>query len=119
LRKGGVAFDRGGAVPGDPDRTKRPQGWSPPADGTFARARYFGAVSFKQGGFTDVWIADSAARAADLSASFEDPSLNEPEAKDWYFDHNRNLLFAFHATTPLEVGDPSGERFDVCLRDSG
>lgn len=116
LKQTGVAFDRSGGVPGDRDRTKRPRGWNPPAGGSFARARYVGAASYAEGGFVDVWLTDSAYRAADLSASFEDPSLNEPEAKDWYFDHVRNVLFAIHATAAGKPGDPSVKKLDRCLR---
>lgn len=66
--------------------------YDPPAGGEFARARYLGAARLSGGGWVDVWLTDIEARAAELSASFEDPSLTPPEAKDWYFDHVQELV---------------------------
>jgi hypothetical protein len=116
LHAASVPFRADGGVPGDPHRTNHPLGWNGAT--SFSGAEYIGAASFRKGGFIDVWLTDTPARAADLSASFEDPALAPDEAKDWYFDHERNFLMGTFVTGTSELDDMSAAAFDRCLRES-
>lgn len=115
LRSAGVFFSATGGIAADPARTKYPVPWDGGSPG-FSGATYIGTAVFKEGGFADIWMIDSIKRARDLEDSFADPSLNDPVARDAFFQHVRNILFATSTVDPPKLDDRSGSEFDRCLR---
>jgi len=112
LRRAGVRLAPNGAVAGDPGRTKLRRGWSPPYPG----ATYIGAASYRDGGFSDLWLTSNSARAAVLVAGFHGPGKKPPEERGWTFERSRNILYAVHRTKEALPGDPSATGFRRCLR---
>lgn len=103
LQRAHLPLDKGGGVPGDPNREKHLPAMGRPN-------QYVGAVPVA-GSFADVWVLPSKAEAKDI----EDTLGQDPETtKDYFIQSNGNVVSAIYAARNLTT-DAASRRFDRCL----
>ena len=73
---------------------------------------YVGTLTFGRGGSADLWVMSAVNQLHPIRRARE---IAETSGGGYYWDANRNIVFAIPADTNLSLGDPVGKRFDACL----
>jgi hypothetical protein len=73
---------------------------------------YVGTVTFARGGSADLWVMSPVNQLHPIRRARE---IANRSGSAYYWDANRNIVFAVPADVNLSLGDPVGKKFDACL----
>jgi hypothetical protein len=96
LSSAGVRFDRSG----------------PSAHLTSIDSEYVGTVTFARGGSADLWVMSPVKQLHPIRRARE---VAETSGGGYYWDADRNIVFAIPAAADLSHGDQVGKKIDACL----
>jgi hypothetical protein len=84
----------------------------PSARQTTIDGDYVGTVTFGRGGSADLWVMSPVSQLHRIRRARE---IAETSGGGYYWDANRNIVFAIPADANLSLGEPVGKKFDACL----
>ena len=84
----------------------------PSAHQTTIDGEYVGTVTFGRGGSAGLWVMSPVNQLHPIRRARE---IAETSGGGYYWDANRNIVFAIPADANLSLGEPVGKKFDACL----
>jgi hypothetical protein len=84
----------------------------PSAHQTTIDGEYVGTITFDRGGSAGLWVMSPVSQLHPIRRARE---IAETAGGGYYWDANRNIVFAIPADANLSLWDPVGKRFDACL----
>jgi hypothetical protein len=84
----------------------------PSAHQTTIDGEYVGTVTFARGRSAGLWVMSPVNQLHPIRRARE---IAETSGGGYYWDANRNIVFAIPAAANLSLGDPVGKKFDACL----
>jgi hypothetical protein len=73
---------------------------------------YVGTVTFARGGSADLWVFTTFKQLHPIRRARE---MADTSGGAYYWDANRNIVFAIPANANLSPGEPAGKKLDACL----
>ena len=84
----------------------------PGAHQTTIDGEYVGTITFDRGGSAGLWVMSPVSQLHPIRRARE---IAETSGGGYFWDANRNIVFAIPADANLSLGDPVGKKLDACL----